>query len=191
VAGGVYFVPGASGLEGVANLSDFERQDLLSEMGRLDERTDVAVLDCGAGLSSGVLSFALAADLDLLVTTPEPTAMTDAYAVVKALAGQGKPPGSVRLVVNLADSRQAARKVYRRVSGVAERFLHFDVADAGYLLHDTHVELAVRQRSPFVLRYPRSAASVCISAIAGRLSGSIAATRTAGGFFRRVVGMFV
>jgi flagellar biosynthesis protein FlhG len=142
-------------------------------------------------MSAGVLSFALAADLALLVTTPEPTAMTDAYALVKALAGRGEPPGSVRLLVNLADSRREARKVYGRVAAVAERFLEYPIADAGYVLHDKHVELAVRQRCPFVLRYPQSAASACISAIAGRLAGSMAATRTAGGFFGRVVGMFV
>lgn len=191
VAGGVFFVPGASGLERVADLSEVERQAVIAQMRRLGGQTDVAVLDCGAGLSPNVLSFALAADLDLVVTTPEPTAVTDAYAVVKVLARRGKAPGSVRLLVNLAESRQEARKVYARVAGVAERFLQYPIAEGGYLLHDTHVELAVRQRCPFVLRYPRCAASACISAIAGRLAGSGGAARGTGGFFRRVVGMFV
>lgn len=191
VAGGVFFVPGASGLERVANLSEFERQRLLGQLARLGQRTDLLVLDCGAGISPNVLSLAGAADISLLVTTPEPTAVTDAYAVVKVLVARRQRPESIRLVVNQAQSRAEAREVFDRLARVAERFMEFPIADGGYLLHDTHVELAVRQRCPFVLRYPQCAASACISAIAGRVAGSPGLSRRTGDFFRRVVGLFV
>ncbi len=80
---GVRFVPGASGLESLANLSDFERLNLISQLQKLETSTDMIVLDCGAGISRNVTSFALAADQVLVITTPEPTAMTDAYATIK------------------------------------------------------------------------------------------------------------
>ena len=188
--GEIFFIPGASGIDRLANLTDFEREHLIAQMHRLEQRHDVLVLDCGAGISRNVLSFALAADTCLLVTTPDPMAVTDAYATIKALA-QNQHHGSIRLLVNLADSRREAREVLTRIAAVAQRFLEFPIADGGYMLQDTHVELAVRQRCPFVLRYPRCAASACMAAIACRLARSDPAARQSGGFFRRVVGLFV
>ncbi len=191
VAGGVFFVPGASGIEQAADLPDLQRQHLLEELSRLAAQTDVMVLDCGAGISRNVLTMAGAADISLLITTPEPTALTDAYAVVKSLACRRSGAGSVHLVVNLARSGEEARRTFERLARVSERFIKFPIADGGFLLQDTHVELAVRQRCPFVIRYPRCAASACISAIASRLAGTRGVARRSGNFFGRVVGVFV
>lgn len=188
--GDVFFVPGASGVDRLANLSDFERQHLIAQMRRLARGSDVLVLDCGAGISPNVLSFILAADTCLLVTTPEPMAVTDAYAVIKVLTQKGHR-GSIQLLVNFAESRREARGVLRRIASVAQRFLGFPIADGGYMLQDAHVELAVRQRCPFVLRYPRCAASACMAAVASRLVTRETAARRSGGVFRRVVGLFV
>ncbi len=190
-AGGIFFVPGVSGLDRVADLSRAQLADLVSQFRSLGNRTDLAIVDCGAGMSRSVLGFALAADISIVITTPEPMAMADSYAVVKALAGRGYPAGAVRVVVNQAESRAEARRVFERLSGVAKRFIEFPIADGGYLLQDTHVELAVRQRCPFVLRYPRCAASACVSAIAGRVADRRGLSRRTGSFFRRVVGLFV
>jgi len=189
-SGGIFFVPGGSGVDHLANLSDFERQHLITQMHQLEQNSDVLVLDCGAGIARNVLSFVQAADTCLLVTTPEPPAVADAYAMIKVLV-QNEHQVSIRLLVNLARSRREAREVLGRIDGVARRFLEFPIADGGYILQDTHVELAVRQRCPFVLRYPRCAASACLTAVAGNLARTDAVTRRAGGFFRRVVGMFV
>ena len=188
--GDIFFVPGASGVDHLANLSDFERQHLIAQMHRLERGSDVLVLDCGAGISRNVLSFILAADTCLLVTTPEPMAVTDAYAMIKVLTQKGHQ-GSIQLLVNFAESRREARDVLRRIASVAQRFLGFPIADGGYMLQDTHVELAVRQRCPFVLRYPRCAASACMAAVASRLVTRETAARRSGGVFRRVVGLFV
>ncbi|MHC4064764.1 MAG: MinD/ParA family protein [Planctomycetota bacterium] len=189
-AGDVFFIPGASGVDRMANLSDFERRHLIAQLHRLERSCDVLVLDCGAGISRNVVSFILAAETCLLVTTPEPTAVTDAYAVAKVLIQQSYQ-GSIRLLVNLAESRDEAREVLRRMASVAQRFLKFPIADGGYMLQDTHVELAVRRRCPFVLRYPRCAASACMAAVASRLASSETTARRTGGLFRRVVGLFV
>lgn len=186
---GVRFVPGASGLESLANLSEFERLNLISQLQKLETSTDMIVLDCGAGISRNVTSFALAADQVLVITTPEPTAMTDAYATIKSLHRECRNV-PLRLLVNMASSRAQAEVVYQRLSGVAKKFLNYSVANSGYMLHDKAVELAVQARKPFTIRSPESNASVCIAAIADRLAGRQAGLRRAGGFFERVIRLF-
>ena len=188
--GGVLFLPGASGMGNIANLSDFERHSLLVYLRKLDLNADIVVLDCGAGISRNVISFAQAADLALVVTTPEPTAVTDAYALIKTLLKDAETP-QIRLVVNMASSRNEAGATYARVAGVAKRFLNYPLADGGFLLHDTVVELAVRERKPFVLRHPGSNASACIAAIASELARACGTEKRCGGFLRRVAGLFV
>lgn len=188
--GQVFFVPGVSGVDHLANLSDFERQHLVAQMRRLGTSRDVIILDCGAGISPNVVSFALAADICLLVTTPEPMAVTDAYALVKVLT-QKEHRGMIQLVVNLAQSGSQAGEVFNRIASAGQRFLKHPIANGGYVLHDTHVELAVRQRCPFVLRYPRCAASACMTAIANRLTEGQTSWGRMHGLFRRVVGLFV
>ena len=188
--GGIFFVPGVSGVDRLANLSDFERQHLIAQVRRLGTSADAVILDCGAGISANVVSFALAADTCLLVTTPEPTAVTNAYALIKVLK-QKRHQGTIKLVVNLTESSSEADGVFNRIASVGKRFLKHPIADGGYVLHDTHVELAVRQRCPFVLRYPRCAASACLTAIANRLAEDSIPVSKAHGLFRRVVGLFL
>ena len=160
------------------------------QLARLGQRTDLLVLDCGAGISRNVVSFATAADRAIVVTTPQPTSLTDAYAMVKVLHRECSK-GSAGLFVNMAESRAEARAAYERIASVAERFLNYSVADAGYMLHDTAVELAVCHRDPFVIRYPSSNASACIAAMADGLARSVSGPSRRGGFFKRVVGLFV
>ena len=188
--GGIRFVAGASGLDELANLTDFELQNLIAQLQIVENNADIVVLDCGAGISKNVMSFALAADRVIVVTTPEPTAITDAYATIKSLRRQ-QCTGAVSLFVNMSGSRGEAAATYRRVAGVADKFLNYPIADGGYMLHDTAVELAVRERSPFVIRYPSSNASACIAAIADGVFRSTSDRVGRGGFFRRVVGLFL
>ena len=188
--GGLQFVPGASGLHRLSNLSEFERQHLLSQLHKLKTNTDIVVFDLGAGLSRNVLTFAHDADQSWVVTTPEPTAVTDAYATVKAMSREN-PAARVSLVVNRADSRAEAEAVFARLSGVAQKFLNYPVANAGYLLHDTSVELAVAARCPFVIRTPGSNASACIAAMASELARRFSMPARRAGLWRRVAGLFV
>ncbi len=188
--GGIRFVPGASGLHGLANLSEFERHNLIAQLHRLHPSTDIAVYDLGAGLSRNVLSFAHAVQQVWVVTTPEPTAVTDAYATVKALYRE-HCRAAVRLLVNMAESRTQAQAVYRRIAGVAKKFLDYSVADGGYVLHDTAVEAAVQARCPVVIRSPGSNASACLAAIAGDVARQCAVPELRAGFLQRVAALFV
>lgn len=188
--GGVRFIPGASGIGEMADLSEFERRHLIGQLENLEDSADIIVLDCGAGIGRSVMSFAMAADQVIVVTTPQPTALTDAYATIKSLHRNGCT-SRIGLLVNMAASRLEAKEVFERVASVARRFLKCSLADRGYLLHDTSVELAVRERCPFVIRYPRSNATACIAAVATDVSKAWIGQQRRGSFFSRVAGLFV
>jgi len=186
---GIRLICGASGLTQMADLNEFQRQRLLQEMSRLERQVDVIVLDTGAGITRNVLSFCDASDQTLVVTTPEPTSITDAYAVVKCLT-QNRSGVKVSLLVNMAQSRQEAKSVYQRIAGVAQKFLSVIVYDAGYILRDDHVVEAVKQREPVVLAYPRCQASHCLMALAGKWNRSAEVAAEQDGFFKKVVNWF-
>ena len=187
--GGVQLVPGASGLAKLAHLSDFQRAQLLKELSALETDNDVIVVDTAAGIGPDVVHFAAAADSVLVVTAPEPTAITDGYAVIKILAQHGYQ-GNVSVLVNLASNRQEARATFHRIATVARQFLGKRVYDAGYMLMDPRVREAVRRREPFVLAHPRCPASRGVVALAAKLCAGGAMVERREGFFRRVANWF-
>ena len=190
--GGFRLIGGASGLARMADLSDFDRQRIVDALAELEETTDIILIDTGAGIGPNVLSFTRAADHVLVLTTPEPTAITDAYAVIKVISRSGPdndPAGAERrvsLLVNQARSPGEARVVQERIAKVARQFLGVSVLDAGYLYADEQVPLAVRKRTPFVLTSPKCPAANCVTQLAMRLEQGVAASETGGGFFRRM-----
>jgi flagellar biosynthesis protein FlhG len=182
-------ITGASGLSAAADLGPLERHHLIDELAALESASDIILLDCGAGISQNVLAFARAADELLLITTPEPTALTDAYALVKVLSrADHAPPTS--LVVNQAATLREAQLVADRVASVAARFLGVGLHSHGHILRDDHVGQAVRLRVPFITRFPKCPAATCIAALARRVAGSKPPARSSDGFFRRALGFF-
>jgi flagellar biosynthesis protein FlhG len=186
---GVQFVPGASGIPQLANLSEFQRRQLMSQLEGLDGQNDVIVVDCGAGIGRDTLHLAASADHVLVVTAPEPTAITDAYAVIKSITRQGYQ-GKVSLLVNMVADRQEARESYQRISGVARQFLGAKVFDAGFVLADPKVKEAVRRREPFVLAFPKCPASRCLAALANRLAEGSELVGPKDGLLKRVANWF-
>jgi len=183
---GVQLVAGASGLARLADLTGFERVRLMEELGQLEADNEFIIVDCAAGIGPDVLQFAGGADIVLVVTTPEPTAVTDAYALIKVLAGRGFE-GRLSVLVNQADSRQEGRATYQRIAEVARRFLGRRIGDAGYIREDPRVRQAVRQREAFVLSFPRCPASRCMDALVNRLNPAGILVGHKEGFFRRMV----
>ena len=182
--GGFTLIPGASGLATMASLSEFERKRLVNLLRHLDRNYDLVLVDTGAGISPNVLNFVEAADESLLVTTGEPTAITDAYALIKTLSRRGRPV-RVSLIVNMARDRVEARRVFARIDAVCRRFLDLSLTDAGYVAMDPRVVAAVRRRTPFVMNAPDCAASVCINQLAHKLDRHVAEP-SGEGFFRKV-----
>jgi flagellar biosynthesis protein FlhG len=183
--GGFGLIGGASGLARMADLTDFDRQRVVDSLADLEDQTDLILIDTGAGISPNVLSFTRAADHVLVVTTPEPTAIADAYAVIKVLSRE-RTNVPISLLVNQARTAQEAKLVYDRIAAVARQFLSVHILDAGHVSTDPQVPMAVRKRVPFILNSPDSPAAQCICAVASRLEGSIGPVEE-GGFFRRLV----
>lgn len=188
--GGVDVICGGSGLEQMADLSLFQRQRLIDEMDTLQKKADWIILDTGAGIHASVVGFCMACDHTLVVTTPEPTAMTDAYAMIKVLSGK-QYDGRISLLVNMAATPEEGRKTYRQISEVASRFLNVPVYDAGVLCRDEYLTYAVRKRQPVVLAYPRAAISGHFASVSARLTNLNRQPVQKDGFFKKVVNWFL
>ena len=186
---GLHLVVGASGLAGIADLTTMQRQSLIDQLMRLETHSDIILLDCGAGISQNVLAFSRAADELLIVTTPEPTALTDAYALVKVLSLSSRPP-PMGLIVNQVSTEREGLVISERISGVASRFLNIALSRSGQILHDPCVPRAVCQRIPFIIRYPRCPAASCITMLAERVGSSAVAMAGRSGFFQRLSRLF-
>lgn len=180
---------GASGLSNVADLNSVDRRRLIEELGRLETRFDIILIDCGAGISQNVLAFARAADDLVLVATPEPTAVTDAYALVKVLSRSEFVP-EIGVVMNQANSDRESRQAAERLRTVASRFLQINVSVLGHIPRDDHVARAVRERVPFVVQYPRCAAASGVSALADSIARPLSSEQSGVGFFRRMFRFF-
>ncbi|MBC8109369.1 MAG: MinD/ParA family protein [Anaerolineae bacterium] len=183
--GGFRLIGGASGLARMADLTDMDRQRLVDSLGQLEMQTDIILIDTGAGISPNVLSFTRCADHVLVVTTPEPTAITDAYAVIKVVSKDNQSR-RLSLLVNQAQSSAEAKVVFDRIAKVAKQFLNVTVLDGGWLPADEQVPLAVRKRQPFVLGSPRCAASQSIAKLAMRLEQGVGGKLGQDGFFNRM-----
>ncbi|GAB4197090.1 MAG: MinD/ParA family protein [Phycisphaeraceae bacterium] len=191
--GGFRLIAGASGLSQMAALSEFERARLMEQMRDLECRADLILIDTGAGIGPNVLGFLLAVDQILVVTTPEPTAITDAYAVIKTTAREARGRRDaldIRLLVNQVRDDREARQVYDRVAGVCKKFLSITPRYAGHVTADPRVSHAVRRRQPFVLEHPTTSASMCLHRLAHRIDRH-ASTPRDHGLLRRMAAWLV
>lgn len=165
---GLKIIPGGSGIQELANLDRERLQSIITQIYRLDGEADLIIIDTGAGLSQNVMSFVLAADEVILLTTPEPTAITDAYGLVKNLF-RHRPDSKVYLVVNMAESDEEAEMVARKLEIVTQKFLQAQITCLGYILNDPHVARAVKMQVPFIISYPSARVSRRIKEVAARL----------------------
>ncbi|CEK12712.1 ATPase involved in chromosome partitioning [Chthonomonas calidirosea] len=168
---GIRIVAGASGLAELADLDAIRREALIESLGELDTLADVVLIDTGAGLARNVLAFLCAAGEVLVVTTPEPTALTDAYAIIKTVYHEN-PQSRLMLAVNMAQNEAEARSAQERVVSIARRFLGTEVVSLGSIPHDPAVGQAVRNGKPFLLSYPSSPAARAVRKIAHQLTYS-------------------
>jgi len=132
--------------------------------------------------------FATIADVVAIVTTPEPPAVTHAYGLIRILTSR-RLPAVLSLIVNRAADQAEANRVYARVAAASHKFLNFPLEDGGYVLQDSHVELAVRGRQPFVVSFPRCPSSLCVASLAMRWA-RIPIRRDAGSWTARFGALF-
>ncbi len=162
---GLRYISGGSGMEQAGEFTPAERSLLEEKLTGCGELADIILIDTGAGIGRNVLDFILAADEVVLVTTPEPTAMTDAYAVMKAYSMYAAKP-NMRIVVNRVYDEAESLEVAEKLRKTAERFLHMEIGSLGAIYEDRTMIQAVRQQKPILQAYPDSLAAKCIKAIA-------------------------
>ncbi|MDR0586684.1 MAG: MinD/ParA family protein, partial [Treponema sp.] len=166
---GISIVAGASGFSKIANLNDSERQYFIEELETLSA-ADIIIIDTSAGVSSNVLDFVAAADDAVIVTTPEPTAITDAYGIIKIIATEiNNLNMGLKLVVNRVKNVTEAKKVADKMINITGQFLNLKVEYLGFIYDDEVVSKSVLRQRPFIVVDPKCKASVCIQHIVGRM----------------------
>lgn len=165
---GLKIIPGGSGMNELANLREDELNRILLEMGRLDGEYDFMIVDTGAGISNNVIRFLLAADDVIILTTPEPTSLTDAYGIVKSVTRYGYK-GNMFLVVNRVNKESEGILVAQKFKLVSEKFLDLDIKILGHILQDPQVELGIRRQEAFCQVFPKSIAAKNIMNMAEKL----------------------
>jgi len=168
---GIGILPGGSGALELANLDKARLTALIANLRRLENLADILLIDTGAGLNHNVLHFLLASDDIILLTTPEPTALTDAYGLLKTLHHYSDKV-SVNVVVNRVTAEAEAKATYERLETAARKFLRYSLTYWGWIYEDSAVRRAVMQQEPLGVVYPNSSAYRCIKWIAGTVSGT-------------------
>jgi flagellar biosynthesis protein FlhG len=156
----------------MTDLSRGQKLTLIDELNALNKTLDFMLIDTGAGISANVMYFNMAAKEIIVVTSPEPTALTDAYALIKVLY-QRHAKRRFRLIVNMVNSEAEAKEVYERLSHATDHFLNLTIEYLGHVLLDAKVKDAVRQQKAVAEIYPNSPAAMCLAKIAEKLCSEI------------------
>jgi len=183
---GIKFLSGGSGITYLADLNDNQFQRIINHITLFDKWADIILIDTGAGLSRNVLNFVIAADEVIIVTTPEPTAITDAYAMMKAyIRYQGSAP--LKLVVNRVIEADEGEIVVDKLIKAAFRFLGLPVISLGLIYEDRSMIKAVKNQQPLLVSYPDAVSARCIETIAQRLlyGNTFSQPRGIKGFFSK------
>jgi len=166
--GGLQLIPGSSGIAKLADLGPKARANIIHGLDELQYETDFIIIDTMAGIGQNTVSFCAAADELILVTTPEPSAIVDAYAMIKTVH-HVHDDVPVRVVVNMVGSEEQARAVANKLGRVSQQYLNKQISCLGYIFRDQHVSQGVMQSHPFLLRFPTAPAAKCVHALATRL----------------------
>jgi flagellar biosynthesis protein FlhG len=182
---GVKILPAESGMEELTRLTTGQKIQIFSIFNSLYEEADTILIDTASGISSNVLFFSSFADQILLVATPEPTSITDAYATMKVLS---RTPGEqdFQILINRVESEQQAREVYQTLDRAAEHFLEIRPGYMGFISKDRNLPRAVSRQRPLLEFQPDSPACQDIRSLARRLVATALHVAEAGENLRRL-----
>jgi len=183
---GISIVAGASGFSQIANMNEEDRKDFIAELETLSN-ADIIIIDTSAGVSSNVLDFIAAADDAVIVTTPEPTAITDAYGIIKIIATEYDSLNmGLKLVVNRSKGAAQAKSVADRMINIAGQFLNLKLDYLGFIYDDVSVPNAVLRQKPFMVVEPKCKASICVQHIVERMDRNKPVTAGFSGMFKKL-----
>jgi flagellar biosynthesis protein FlhG len=192
---GIKYISGGSGLIEMANLTERQAVSVIDNLQYIDDIADIILLDTGAGISRTVVNFIRAATETVVITTPEPTAVTDAYALLKAVnEGQPQDGAEFGIVVNRVDDTREGTEIYDRLNKVSIKFLDKKLACLGHIPDDVQLKKAVRRQEPVAISFPNSVSARAIDSIGIKLLNMPPEKR--GGpdsiisFMKRLVGSF-
>ena len=166
---GFKFIAGANGFSKIANLTSSELDYFAKEFASLSN-ADIIIIDTGAGISNNVLQFISAADEVFVVTTPEPTAITDAYGMIKIITTEMMDNQiNLKLIVNRVHSADEGKRISDLIINIAGQFLGYKVDYLGFVYDDPSVQASVIRQKPFMVVNPTSKSSICLKHIVGRI----------------------
>ena len=177
--GKIMILPASSGVLEITNLTDQQKMHLLEEFESIEDDVDVLLIDTGAGISTNVMYFNVAAQEIVVVVSPEPTSITDAYAMMKVLSLKYSE-NHFKLLVNSVSGDKEAMNVFRNISLVAEKFLNISIDYLGYIPRDENIVKAVKQQKLFIELYPDGEASKSIKSLAKKINGDFNPVKTRG-----------
>ena len=166
---GLKIIPGGSGLQSLTDLPEDELTRVISLFEPLEEHADVILIDTGAGISRNVVNFLMASDEIIVIVTPEPHSMMDAYSMIKVLS-EKKVTQPVKLVFNMVDNLEDGKAVAKRMLQVIGRFLEITPQPLWYIVKDDSVSRGLRQFKPLLLYKPSSQAAKCFMTVAEKLN---------------------
>ena len=173
---GLLIIPAGAGVAELANLSADAREGLLAELHEIEAAVDYLLIDTSAGIGDTVLNLIVASDEAVVVTRPEPTALADAYALMKVVVAE-QPAYPFHLLVNMARDAEQAEQVYRSLCQILLKFLGYRPGYAGFVTSDPSVPQGVIHQVPFTLMAPRSPAARCLETLTDTLAGTPAPSR--------------
>lgn len=168
----VGFISGGSGIAGMSNLDKDNLSAIIGNMAELDEMADTIIVDTGAGIADAVLEFLVASGEILLVTTPEPTSITDSYSLLKALSRHPRyspETTQIRVLANKVTGENEAQALYAKLQTVVERYLKVPISYLGMIPQDPLLAKAVMQQMPVSLENPKARSAMAYEAVAAKL----------------------
>lgn len=193
---GISIIPAASGVESICSLTTAQRMLLMSAIERVAYRFDYLLIDTGAGIGADVMYFNCASREIVCVVTPEPTSLTDAYAMIKVLSTRYGEKSVSILVNNVRSTTKPvaveAEMVFRRLSAAVERFLHIELKYLGFVPADSSALEAIRSQKALLEVYPSSPAGLAFASLARKIDAEFQDFRLKGGmqfFFQQLLEM--
>ncbi|MDL2224977.1 MinD/ParA family protein [Eubacteriales bacterium OttesenSCG-928-M02] len=187
--GGVRFISGGSGMEELLNMDEAQLEGILTRLFALDDMVDIILFDTGAGITDLIMQLICASNTTWLVTTPEPTAIMDAYALMKTLNREETQP-EIQLIVNQAGSETEARAALDGFIRITEKYTDVNITELGYIMNDPNMVRAIKQQEPLLVSYPNSVAAGNIEGLGNKFLQRAAPQSATGlaGFFARLFG---
>nr|WP_318711683.1 MinD/ParA family protein [uncultured Treponema sp.] len=187
---GFKFIAGANGFAKIANLSNDELDYFANEFASLGN-ADIIIIDTGAGISNNVLQFLAASDEVYVITTPEPTAITDAYGIIKIITTEFSDhrPINLKLLVNRVHSADEGKRISDLIINIVSQFLNYKVEYIGFVYDDPAVQASVIRQKPFMAISPTSKPAVCLKHIVGRIEKTeVPADAGVSNFLKKFIG---